>query len=330
MITLNRTVEIVRRTLALSAVLGMGVTVAQAQEAGAPAATSQPTLNLHLPVITATPNFSSSAADNDAAGVSVADSKDPFDFLAIAGTQPPPQHHTYNRPRYRGSNTNADGSPKYSFIIGGGLTIPTSNLSDELKLSYAFQVGGGRNFNRIFGLLMQFDWDNFGFQGSTLAEQQAIYNYLLGQNVTGNLDGTSHIWSFTLNPVITIPTHGALGAYVVGGVGFYHKTANFTVPANALCEDPFGNLYTCAANQTIDKYTSNAPGYNGGFGVTYKTSQFSTMQLYTEVRYVYVDSQQKAGFTLANIGSATATSTNFYPANSNHSTYIPVKFGVRF
>ena len=32
MITLNRTVEIVRRTLALSAVLGMGVAVAQAQD----------------------------------------------------------------------------------------------------------------------------------------------------------------------------------------------------------------------------------------------------------------------------------------------------------
>ena len=45
---------------------------------------------------------------------------------------------------------------------------------------------------------------------------------------------------------------------------------------------------------------------------------------------MYVNSEQKAGFTLANIGSATATSTNFYPANSNHSMYIPVKFGIRF
>jgi hypothetical protein len=178
-------------------------------------------------------------------------------------------------------------------------------------------------------LMLQFDWDNFGFQGSTIANQSQIYNYLTDGGVSG-LDGNSHIWSFTLNPVINIPTSGSLGAYVVGGVGFYHKTANFTVPATEEGEDEFGDVFEYSANETIDKYTSNAPGFNGGFGLTYKMSQFSNERLYAEVRYVYVDSQQKAGYTTANISAATASSTNFYPANSNHSTYIPVKFGIRF
>lgn len=332
MITLNRTFEIARRTLAFSAVFGMGVAVTHAQQAAAPAITAQPTLNFQTPVASADADFSSSVASNEAANSELADAKTaPIDFLAAAGIQPPPRG-SYNRPRYRGGNTNPDGSNKYAFIAGVGLTLPTGDFDNQVTPSYSVQFGGGRNFNKIFGLLVQFDWDNFGFQGSTLANQEAIYNSpeVFGAGAVSGLDGTSHIWSFTLNPVINIPTNGSLGAYVVGGVGFYHKTANFTVPAVGEGEDAFGDIFQFEANETIDKYTSNAPGFNGGFGLTYKMSQFSNERLYAEVRYVYVDSQQKAGYTLANIGSATATSTNFYPANSNHSTYIPVKFGIRF
>jgi hypothetical protein len=328
MITLNRSFQVARHALALSALLGAGLATAYAQQATAPATTSQPTLNFQAPVVLHEAQFSSSAAINDEANSTVADAKSPFDFLATATTQPPPRGR-YSRPRYRGGNTNADGSNKYTFMAGVGLTIPTGDFSNQVKPSYSFQFGGGRNFNKIFGLLAQFDWDNFGFQGSTLANQTAIYNSpnIFGAGTISGLDGTSHIWSFTLDPTITIPTSGALGAYVVGGVGFYHKTANFTVPT--IEEDIYGDEFQ--ANQTIDDYTSNAPGFNGGFGVTYKFSQFSNERLYGEVRYVFVDSQQKAGYTIANLPNGIpGTATNLYPANSNHSTYIPVKFGIRF
>src|ERR1700753_1170912 len=50
MITLNRTFQIARHTLAFSAVLGMGIAVAHAQQAAAPAVTAEPTLNFQLPV----------------------------------------------------------------------------------------------------------------------------------------------------------------------------------------------------------------------------------------------------------------------------------------
>ena len=107
MITLNRTFQIARRTLAFSAVLGMGIAMAHAQQAAAPAVTAQPTLKFQLPVNVPAANFSSSAAQNDAADVSVADAKSPFDFLTTAGTQPPPRR-TYSRPRYRGGNLNPE------------------------------------------------------------------------------------------------------------------------------------------------------------------------------------------------------------------------------
>ena len=122
-----------------------------------------------------------------------------------------------------------------------------------------------------------------------------------------------------------------IGAYAVVGGGFYHKTANFTIPASGYYQDPYtGFIYQYQANETYDKYTSNAVGVNGGFGLTYKPSRFASERFYIEGRYVFMDNQHKAGFTLANINSATATSTNFFPANSNRSTYIPIKVGIRF
>ena len=188
-------------------------------------------------------------------------------------------------------------------------------------------MGGGRNFNKTFGILAQFDYDNFGYQSSTLQNQSTIYFGSQGQG----LDGNSHIWSFTLDPTVSVFAREAVGAYVVGGVGFYHKTANFTVPATGTYCDPYyGYCYQYEANETIDKYTSNSVGFNGGVGLTFKPSRFAGERFYVEGRYVFVDNQHKAGYNISNYQTAPTTATNFFPANSNRSTYIPIKVGVRF
>jgi hypothetical protein len=339
MITLNRTFHIARRSLALSALLGTGLAVAQAQQAPAPVAAStdaaaEPTLNLTLPAVAPVATFSSSAADNE---VAVADNH--FDFLAINNDQPPPRR-PYSRPRYRGSNTNADGSAKYEFLAGAGFTAPLGNTHHYLDTSYGFQVGGGRNFNKKFGVMLQFDYDNFGFQGQTLTNQFNLYNTGIaifnlenpGADISplASLDGSSHVWSFTLNPTYTFYSGETWGAYVVGGVGFYHKTATFTTPEEGEEEDEFGDIFEFEENGTVDHYTSNAPGFNGGFGVTYKMSRFNNQRLYAEARYVFVDNQYRPGVTVNTINASNLFVANDFPANSNRTTYIPVKFGIRF
>jgi hypothetical protein len=333
MIRLNRTFITARRSLALTVVLGAGLAVANAQQQAAPAISAQPNLNLQAP-IDAAAFSSSSSADNNVSGDNdtVASVKNPFDFLTLKNDQPP--RRGYNRPRYRGGNTNADGSNKYAFLAGAGFTLPVGNTYHYLTPSWGFQVGGGRNFNKDFGVMLQFDWDNFGFTGRTLAAQSYVYNTVFtGAGISG-LDGNSHLWSFTLNPTFNL-TGGSgegIGTYVVAGVGFYHKTANFFVPTAGLCYDVYYGYYTCAANQTIDKYSSNAAGFNGGFGLTYKVSHFSNERLYAEVRYVFVDNQHRAGITSAIAAPTPAqqAATNFFPYNSNRTSYFPVKFGVRF
>jgi hypothetical protein len=314
------------RAVTIAAVVATGFAVAGAQ---APAVQAVPSLNVQVPALdtSSAPLFSSS---NDSASTTLDASLNPVSAVNFANMMQygGGQRRRYGAPRYRGNNTNADGSPKYSFFAGVGLVQPIGNTYKYLTPSYGFQVGGGRNFDRHMGVMAQFDYDHFGFTGQTITNQSNIYFGAQGQG----LDGSSHVWSFTLDPTYTISAGEGLGAYIVAGVGFYHKTANFTVPATGEYYDPYYGLIEYQANESIDKYTSNAPGFNGGFGLTYKFSRFSNERFYVEARYVFVDNSQRKGITntQASLNTITASTTNFYPANSNRTTYIPIKAGIRF
>jgi hypothetical protein len=318
--TPNRIFTIARRTLALSALLGAGLIAAQAQEAAAtPATTTTPTLNLQVPTIAPPATFSSSSQDNE---VAVADNH--FDFLAVDNAQPTSRR--YGRPRYRGGNTNPDGSNKWAFLAGAGFTVPVGTDSNYLKTSYGFQVGGGRNFNKNLGVLLQFDWDNFGLTSQSINKYaNDFFDDPTNQN---GFDANSHIWSFTLNPTFNIFSGETFGAYAVVGGGFYHKTANVFIQVPSTYCDPFYGCYQYAANETVQNYTSNSAGVNGGLGLTYKMSHFANQRLYAEFRVVHTFNKYRPESVVYNDGSVSGW--NFLPENSQETTYFPVKFGIRF
>jgi hypothetical protein len=251
------------------------------------------------------------------------------DFNLSSDANQPPPRRRYSRPNYNDSRTNPDGSAKYTFVVGGGLTVPTGPTHSALTTSWKIQGGIGRNFNKTFGVIAQFDYDNFGINTATLNNLLAIYNSLGATDQNGNpltqLGGNSHDWSFTLNPIVNYYTSDTKGAYVIGGAGFYHKTANFTVPTIGTACDFFG-CFQFAANSTIDKYTSNAFGLNGGLGFTYKVSRFASTRFFVEGRYVYTfNSQRQFSF-----GDANGNGFNVFPQNSAKTSYIPITFGLRF
>ena len=324
-----------RFQVAATAVFACAATVGlQAQDAvlpaqNAPAATAPAKLDLTIPKLdltgTSGVGYSSSVTeDADAVETAALD----FKLLPEDASQPPPRRR-YGRPRYNDSSHNPAGSNKYGFLAGVGLTQPVGNTYHYLTPSYSFQVGAGRNFNKNFSTFLQFDWDNFGFNGRTIAYQTAIYDTLfLGAGTP--VDGNSHVWSFSLDPTYNIYNREGIGAYVVAGVGFYHKVANFTTPEIVEGIDYFGIPEEYEANETIDHYSSNAVGFNGGFGLTFKPSRFANEKFYAEARYVFVDNSQRPGYNINNYLTSTSTSTNFFPANSNRTTYIPIKFGIRF
>jgi hypothetical protein len=271
-------------------------------------------LNLAVPADASSSSNSSSSSD-------ATTSRFDLSLAALDSSQPPPRRR-YGRPNYADSHTNPDGSPKWTFMVGGGLASPVNDTGKYLTPNFVFQGGGGRNFSKKVGILFQYDYNRFGMQGSTLHNQQALYNSYCTSGqcaLITNLDGGSHVWSFTLNPIFTFYNAERESVYFVAGVGFYHKTANFNVPTTGVYCDPYYGCYTYAANQTIDAYTSNAVGFNGGMGLTYKPSQFAGERFYLEARFVFVDNSSRA-----------ASATNLYPPNANQTYYVPVTFGLRF
>jgi len=328
-----RASRLVRRTLALPVVLCASVAALSAQTGNPVPATqdSGSSYNLQIPAHLEVPAFSSSSSSSSLDGsvsaapdqLLVANAADHFGF-------PNAQYgrSRYGHPRYRGSNTNEDGSEKYTFFAGAGFAQPLGNTYHYLTPGYALQVGAGRNFNKHFGTNIQFDYDHFGLNKRTISNEAYIYSGDANAADTG-IDASTHIWSFTVDPTYSFYSGEGLGAYVVAGVGFYHKVTNFTAPQTGFECD----YYYCGDVEyqgTFDDYTSNAVGFNGGFGLTYKFSHFSNERLYGEVRYVFIDNSQRYGYTVANLATTTYNGNNAFPANSNRTTYVPVKVGIRF
>ncbi len=339
----SRPSSFVSRGAALAAVAGALTLGAHAQQAAQPVvrtvdATPAPLFAglTSRPMDLATlagVNYSSSS---DSLSPEDATAGDPgtLNFLGTTSAmQPPPRR--YGHPRYNDSSHNSDGSKKYVFEAGVGLTLPVGDTYHYYNTSYAFSVGGGRQFNKHVAVLLQFDWDHFGINGRTLDNQLALYNdgcAAISGNCLASLDGNNHVWSFTVDPTFTFYQGDKVGAYAVVGAGFYHKVTNFTTPEEGYA-DYYGELIQEEQNAIIDHYTSNAVGFNGGFGLTYKFSRFADERFFVEGRYVFIDNSQRTGYTYADLQSganSTYAGTDFFPQNSNRTTYIPIKVGLRF
>jgi hypothetical protein len=326
-ISKNRLANFIGRTAAVIFLSVAGTLGLHAQQSAGTASSLPPISlksSLAAPLDLSTPDdlkYSSSAGSAELAAAE--------DFnLSSSADQPPPRRR-YGRPNYSDSHTNSDGSARYTFLVGGGFTLPVGGAHNYLATSYNIQAGAARNFNKKYGVQVEFDWASFGFQTATLNNQLALYNSLGATDQNGNplsqLGGNSHIWSFTLDPIMNFYTSDTWGGYVIGGGGFYHKTANFTVPTIGTACD-FFSCFQFQANSTIDKYSSNAFGVNGGLGATYKFSRFASTRFYAEARYVYTFNSART-FSL---GDANGNGFNVFPQNSRKTGYIPVTFGVRF
>ena len=336
---LNLNLPVLRRVSAIIFLVGASLSATYAQQPVASgnvqllASLSDKPLDLAnvggLNYSSSTSNTLSSASDSARRGLSAAELQ-------------PQQSRTFGPPHHNGNWQNADGSNKYGLVLGAGMTEPIGNTHHYLNTSFGLELGVARNFSQSFGVVAQYDYDRFGFNGSTLASQQALYNYCPSRlpvgtcalNTISNLDGNSHIWSVSLNPTYSFFNKQSVGAYVVAGAGFYHKVANFTLPNNA-CADIYC-YYQYTASQSIDHYMSNAPGFSGGFGLTYKVSHFSSARVFAEARYIFIDNFHRFGLTTSNINTTAgqtyynANGSNFYPANSNRTSYATFKAGLRF
>ena len=262
-------------------------------------------------------DISSSSDDDLAAG-------DPAASL-VEGTgvgQPPPgRRRSYGRSRYQDKLHNADGSSKIAFVAGAGLDTPTGSTAKYYTPNFALVVGGGINFNKTFGVLAEFSYQKMGLTGGAInTDYNNTYNYFVSQgnnpsdvtNYLAGFDANAHIYGISIDPVVNLVGQGKVGAYVTGGLGYYHKTTNFTLPQ--LTQNIYGGVGY--VNTTFDSYGAGGIGFNGGVGLTYKISQFGGERLFAEARYQWI-----------NLGK---TNSDFFPYNARNTGTIPITVGIRF
>jgi hypothetical protein len=197
------------------------------------------------------------------------------------------------------------GEPTFHHLAieaGAGFGAPLANTSKTETFGYNIKLGGGWNFNRRFGVLVEYEFNRNGIPENVL-------------RAVGAPDGHVHLWGFGVDPIVYYKTSGSWGGYVTGGAGFTRKTTAFTatVFTGSYYCDFFGYCYPNFATIDLGHFSSNQIGLNIGTGFTHNIGD-SGAKLYAEARYLWANSPSS---TLGHPGSGTVS-------------MIPVTFGVRF
>ncbi len=235
--------------------------------------------------------------------------------------------------RYHHNDANI-GWSRFAIEAGGGFTVPIGNAvnggftsvigngQNYGTITYGgnFLAGGGYNFSKRLGILGEFAYNANKIPGRTLSALYAQLDPQVGLAAAGisSIGGNVHTYSVTAEPIFYYfnNSKGKLGAYVIGGGGWYHKSTNFTAPVQSY--DPyFGGTYT--VNQTFSTVSDNALGGNLGTGIYFKPfGEYSSAKLFAEARYVFVNTPAETSTTNAN---------TFHTGTEE---LIPISFGIRF
>lgn len=197
---------------------------------------------------------------------------------------------------------------KYALELGGGFNAPISN---GITYGGNFTVGGGVNFSKRLAALVEYQFIDDKLPGSLIAATQ------------GADGGHAHIWSFTVDPVVSLFPSSTNDVYVTGGGGFYRKVTIFTV----LSPTEFCSYFGCGigyAPATVGHFSSNQGGFNIGGGYQRHMGGMygdSKMKLFAEVRFVEVMSPAIVG------QSANGLAPVSIPADTK---VLPVTLGLRW
>lgn len=185
----------------------------------------------------------------------------------------------------------------YTLYGGAGFSPLVGDVSSRLDNGWHLTVGGGLNVTRHLAATLEYSYNGFGVSKKVLQEAQVP-------------DGNSHLWSITVNPKIRLYRRGNFDPYVVGGVGYYRRTVEFTKPVGVpvFVFDPFFGVFfntIVQADQILGRITQDGVGGSLGAGLDVKLRE-SGLRFYTEARYHY-----------ANTGSIPTR-------------MVPVTFGIRW
>lgn len=178
--------------------------------------------------------------------------------------------------------------PSYASNVGLTATLPLHPTSQYVSSGLGTDIGAGYNFDRRNALIGEFMWNWLYSTGTSLQPLRVAAQ-------SPNLSGSGNLYALTAN--YKFERRGrVLGAYLIGGGGWYYRTAVLTHPIPAgttiTCE-PAWNWwgYECSSgtvttNRTIQHSSSSALGANAGIGFTIRVGE-APYRFYVESRYHY-------------------------------------------
>jgi hypothetical protein len=169
----------------------------------------------------------------------------------------------------------------WSFNVGGGGSLTNGTTKSFVRGGGGVAAAGAaRNFNKYFGFRLDFQWDNLPLRSTALELGQAP-------------SGTSHVYTFTFEPIINIPVTKDWGGYVLFGPAYFHRTGRLdssTAIPGSTCDTFFrwwGRCYSAVLplNGNFLSESVNQPGYDVGAGITHKI--LSNIEIYGEIRQMH-------------------------------------------
>ncbi len=177
--------------------------------------------------------------------------------------------------------------PSFTDNLGMTISLPVRPTSQYATSGLGTAAGAGYNFDRRNALIGEFMWN---WLYPTDAALQPLRVAIQSPNISGhgNLFALTANYKFELRGKL-------LGAYLIGGGGWYHRTTSITkqIPTGTSICNPIWLWwgYNCSSgivttNLTVANSSSSAFGANGGIGFTIRVGE-APYRFYVESRYHY-------------------------------------------
>ena len=221
---------------------------------------------------------------------------------------------------------NADGSKKYTF--SGRRWIRHAHGRNRKRSDHQLEVSGRRRHTtstRSSACMLEYNYDKFGDTPGNLTRQFNRYNALGLMDQNGRpvsfagLDGNTHIWSLTLNPItpstraMPLAHTSSAEAASIARWPTSHCRSRASTATSTASATPSRRTRSSITIPTMPVASMAASALRTGCRGSHRST------LYAEARYVWVNNQPSANSV-----------NGLYPENNKRTGYFPVTFGIRF
>jgi hypothetical protein len=177
-----------------------------------------------------------------------------------------------------------EGDRGFTAHFGGGYAPLVGPISGSLENGWNVQAGGGYMFTPSFGIVADYHYFGLGVPDRVL-------------NSLAVPDGNAWVHSITFGPEIRLAPDSTIDPYLIGEVGWYRRTVEFTRPSVAAVTvfDPFLGFFVpvlVPADTILGTRTRDGIGGNAGVGVAVRLKG-GHAKVFAEARYHYASHERK-------------------------------------